>query len=131
MNEELRLGPIGQIAREVSDIAAAVAWYRDVLGLPFLYQYGDLAFFDCGGTRLFISPPEGGRAPAAQSILYFRVGDIAATQVALEAKGVHFYGQPHMIFKHESGVEEWLSPFNDNEGRPLCLISQVAPPETA
>ena len=30
-------------------------WYRDVLGLTLLYQFGELAFFDCNGTRLFLS----------------------------------------------------------------------------
>ena len=52
---DLKLGPIGQIARSVSDIAASEKWYRDVLGLPHLYTFGTLAFFDCGGTRLMLA----------------------------------------------------------------------------
>ena len=55
MDQQSTLGPIGQIARHVTDIEAARRWYRDVLGLPHLYSFGDLAFFDCGGTRLFLS----------------------------------------------------------------------------
>ena len=52
---DLRLGPIGQISRTVRDIDAACAWYGKVLGLKHLYTFGKLAFFDCGGTRLYLS----------------------------------------------------------------------------
>ena len=56
--EATALGPIGQISRTVSDIAASEAWYRDVLGLPHLFTFGELAFFDCGGTRLYLQQGE-------------------------------------------------------------------------
>ena len=62
-----------QIARSVQDIKAATQWYKDVLGLPHLYSFGTLSFFDCGGVRLFLSQSE---TPAAESILYFRVADV-------------------------------------------------------
>lgn len=55
MDANVSLGTIGQIARSVTDIAAARAWYGDVLGLSHLYSFGNLAFFDCGGVRLFLS----------------------------------------------------------------------------
>ena len=58
----LKLGPIGQISRSVKDIRQAEAWYGQVLGLPHLYTYGTLAFFDCGGVRLFVvTGPKNGR----------------------------------------------------------------------
>src|SRR5678810_316827 len=55
MGEVLQMGPLGQISRKVKDINAARKWYGEVLGLKHLYSFGDLAFFDCGGTRLFLS----------------------------------------------------------------------------
>jgi DNA-binding CsgD family transcriptional regulator/catechol 2,3-dioxygenase-like lactoylglutathione lyase family enzyme len=119
------LGSIGQIARSVKDIDAACAFYGETLGLPHLYTYGTLAFFDCGGVRLFLSQGDGG---VAESILYFRVGDIHAAQRDLEAKGVAFTHAPHMIHRHQDGTEEWMAFFEDNEGRPLALMCQVAPP---
>jgi catechol 2,3-dioxygenase-like lactoylglutathione lyase family enzyme len=124
MTSELKLGPIGQIARRVSDVDAAVKWYRDVLGLPLLYQFGDLAFFDCNGTRLFLSDEDDGPS-AANSILYFRVDDINAAFEALSAKGVKFVGAPHMIFKHPDGTEEWMAFFKDVDDGTLALMSQV------
>jgi DNA-binding CsgD family transcriptional regulator/catechol 2,3-dioxygenase-like lactoylglutathione lyase family enzyme len=124
MAMEMTLGPIGQIARSVQDIGAACRFFGETLGLPHLYTYGTLAFFDCGGVRLFLSQDEGG---AANSILYFRVGDIHAARAQLEGKGVTFTHAPHMIHRHDDGTEEWMAFFEDNEGRPLAIMSQVAP----
>jgi len=124
METEAGFGAIGQIARSVQDIVAASAFYGETLGLRHLYTYGTLAFFDCGGVRLFLSEGDG---RATESILYFRVGDIHAQQQRLEAKGVVFTHAPHMVHRHEDGTEEWMAFFKDNEDRPLALMSQVAP----
>ncbi|MET7421555.1 VOC family protein [Dactylosporangium sp. NPDC005555] len=122
-----RLGGVGQIARHVSDIGRAVDFYGGVLGLPHLYTYGDLAFFDCDGTRLFLSRPEGGGTVAAQSIIYFRVPDIHAAHAELTGRGVTFSGEPHMIHRHGDGVEEWMAFFTDPDGGLLAIMSQVTP----
>jgi catechol 2,3-dioxygenase-like lactoylglutathione lyase family enzyme len=126
MSEKLALGPIGQISREVSDIEKAVAWYRDVLGLPHLFTFGDLAFFDCGGTRLFLTSRKDEGA-AGNSVLYFRVENIEAAYDELRSRGVSFRGVPHRIHRHENGVEEWMAFFDDPDGGVLALMSQVAP----
>ncbi|MEN3309604.1 MAG: hypothetical protein V7603_5806 [Micromonosporaceae bacterium] len=125
MSEDLRLGSIGQISRPVSDVAVAVRWYGEVLGLPHLYTFGDLAFFDCAGTRLFLSAREEGNGTGQPSILYFRVGDIQGAYDELRARGVQFTDPPHMIFKHESGMEEWMAFFTDPDGYPLAIMTQV------
>jgi DNA-binding CsgD family transcriptional regulator/catechol 2,3-dioxygenase-like lactoylglutathione lyase family enzyme len=117
------LGPIAQISRTVSDIQKAERWYGQVLGLPHLYTFGNLAFFDCGGTRLFLSQETA--SPASESIIYFRVDDIEATHRNLAARGVEFTNAPHMIHRHADGTEEWLAVFKDLEGRPLAIMAQV------
>ncbi len=72
---ELELGPIGLVSRSVGDVQRAEHWYREIPGLRHLYTFGKLAFFDCGGTRLFLTQEA---APSGtESILYFRVDDIA------------------------------------------------------
>jgi catechol 2,3-dioxygenase-like lactoylglutathione lyase family enzyme len=118
------LGPVGQIARSVADIEAAKAWYGDVLGLPMLYSFPGMAFFDLGGTRLYLQQANG---PGPESILYFQVADIDAAHAALAAKGVTFTGAPQCIHRHPDGTEEWLAFFTDPEGRPLALICQRGP----
>jgi DNA-binding CsgD family transcriptional regulator/catechol 2,3-dioxygenase-like lactoylglutathione lyase family enzyme len=123
MAQETKLGPIGQIARSVGDIQASETWYREVLGLPHLYTFGPLAFFDCGGTRLMLSQ-EGGATK--ESILYLRVADIAAAHQQLAARGVKFTHAPHMIHRHANGTEEWMAFFEDPDGRPLALMCQIS-----
>jgi DNA-binding CsgD family transcriptional regulator/catechol 2,3-dioxygenase-like lactoylglutathione lyase family enzyme len=120
-----KLGAIGQIARHVGDIQQAVRWYGDVLGLPHLYTFGNMAFFDCNGTRLLLT--QEAQPPGADSIIYFRVDDIAQTYEGLKAKGVEFINAPHMIHKHSDGTEEWMGFFKDPDSRPLAIMSQVAP----
>jgi DNA-binding CsgD family transcriptional regulator/catechol 2,3-dioxygenase-like lactoylglutathione lyase family enzyme len=114
---------LGQVARTTKRFAESHAWYRDVLGLPELYSFGNLAFFDVGGVRLMLTEEEGGLV--SESILYLRVADIHATKAELESRGVTFINAPHLIHRHEDGTEEWMAAFHDNEGRPLQLMTQV------
>jgi DNA-binding CsgD family transcriptional regulator/catechol-2,3-dioxygenase len=118
------LGPIGQISRSVRDIKESQAWYSNVLGIPHLYTFGKLAFFDCGGTRLMLT--EGTEGTCAESTLYLSVVDISATHKNLASHGVEFINAPHMIHRHADETEEWMAFFKDPEGRPLAIMSQVA-----
>ena len=120
------LGPIGQISRQVRDLDVAVTWYRDVLGLTHLFTFGTLAFFDCHGIRLFLSADDKEKGEPGDSILYFRTDDIEAACRRLEERGVIFRGAPHLIHRHESGVEEWMAFFEDLDGKILALMCQVA-----
>ena len=120
----LTLGPIGQISRTVGNIEESIAWYRDQLGLTHLYTYGKLAFFDCGGTRLFL---EEDAKPSSESVLYLRVLDINTAYEELRARGIAFTGAPHLIHRHADGLEEWMAFFDDLEGRPLAIMCQVRP----
>jgi catechol 2,3-dioxygenase-like lactoylglutathione lyase family enzyme len=136
-DDGLRLGKLGQIARQVRDVAGSVRFYTEVLGVPHLYTYGDLAFLDCGGTRLFLSPvppssgdssgESSGEPAGAPSLLYFAVPDIGAAFQELTARGVVFSHPPHLIHRHDSGVEEWMAFFTDPDGHPLAIMSQRAP----
>lgn len=120
MSTDFALGALGQVSRTVSEIGAARRWYENVLGLHHLYSFGNLAFFDCGGVRLFLSEGDGGEA---NSILYFRVADVRVMHAQLQERGVAFINAPHMIHRHDDGTEEWMAFFKDNEGRPLAIMS--------
>lgn len=117
------LGPLAQISRTVRDIEEARRWYGDVLGLKHLYTFGELAFFDLGGTRLFLAQQE--NPSQAESILYLRVGDIVQAYEDLKSRGVAFRSAPHMIHRHQDGTEEWVAFFDDPEGRPLAIMAQA------
>jgi DNA-binding CsgD family transcriptional regulator/catechol 2,3-dioxygenase-like lactoylglutathione lyase family enzyme len=126
MTDPLALGTISQISRTVRNIREAQDWYGEVLGLEHLYTFGNLAFFDCNGVRLFLS--EGDGTTSAESILYFNVTDIHSAHAELVKRGVEFLGAPHLIHRHPDGTEEWMAAFKDNEGRPLAIHSQVSKP---
>lgn len=126
---EVQLGPLGQVSMLGRDAARTEAWYRDVLGLPHVFTFGDLVFFDCGGTRLYIRHVSDDEWRPS-SILYFLVPDIGVGHRILTERGVHFKGAPHMIYSDDAtGVEEWMAFFDDPDGNTLAIMSRVIPPE--
>ena len=116
---------VGQIAINAHDVDRAAAFYQDALGLKLLFKAPPgLAFFDCGGTRLMLSAQE---KPAPESILYLRVADVRTAYDLLRSRGIEFMDAPHLIHRHADGTEEWMAHFQDAEGRPLAIMSQVKP----
>ncbi|MFQ5690947.1 MAG: VOC family protein [Gemmatimonadota bacterium] len=116
---------IGQIAIRVLDLDRAIETYRDRLGLRFLFRAPPaLAFFDCGGVRLMLSPAEAGEFDHAASILYFVVQDIQAAHTQLANRGVGFRSEPHQIADLGDRVL-WLSDFDDGEGNVFALMAEV------
>jgi predicted enzyme related to lactoylglutathione lyase/DNA-binding CsgD family transcriptional regulator len=124
-SSSLALSHLGQVSITVTDVERAVAFYRDVLGLPHLFTAGDLAFMDADGTRLMLDALPEARGQGT-SVLYFAVEDIHAACAALTARGVALTGAPHMIYRHpDTGVEEWMAFFADPDGNTLSLVSTV------
>jgi catechol 2,3-dioxygenase-like lactoylglutathione lyase family enzyme len=118
------LAQIGQIAIVVQNLERAVAYYRDKLGMQFLFTAGTLAFFDCAGTRLMLSTPERGQNSSGNSIIYFTVGDIQAAHRELSARGVPFDGQPHII-ANMGTYDLWMAFLRDSEQNLLGIMSEV------
>jgi methylmalonyl-CoA/ethylmalonyl-CoA epimerase len=117
------LSAIGQISIAVKDVDRAIAFYRDVLGLKFLFQFPGMGFFDAGGVRLYLTIPEK-QEFAGTSILYYRVSDILQAAQALEQRGVSFREKPHLVHQ-DARHELWLGTFNDSEGNPVALMSEI------
>ena len=118
------LAQIGQIAIVVQDLERAVAYYRDKLGMQFLFTAATLAFFDCAGTRLMLSTPEPGQHSSGNSIIYFTVGDIEASYRELSVRGVPFDDQPHII-ANMGTYDLWMAFFRDSEHNLLGIMSEV------
>lgn len=115
---------IGQIAISIQDLDRAVAFYRDILELPFLFQAPPgLAFFQCGEVRLMLSRPEGVESAHA-SVLYYKVADIQQAYAALQARQVAFVDEPHLVAKLPDH-ELWMVFFHDSEGNMVALMSEV------
>lgn len=119
-----QLSTIGQIAVPVGDIERAVTFYRDVLGMRFLFQAPPgLGFFDCGGVRLMLDLPAKAQA-GNSSIIYYKVDNIQAGFETLSARGVAFEGEPHLIAKLPDH-ELWMAFFRDPDGNLLALMSEI------
>jgi methylmalonyl-CoA/ethylmalonyl-CoA epimerase len=127
---DLRLSSLGQIAVTVRDLDRAVVFYRDALGVPFLFRVPGLAFFDCDGIRLMLSIPEGPELDHLSSVLYFRVNDLDAAYRALVERGVTFDDEPHLIATMPDH-ELWMAFFRDSEGDALALMSERPLPGAA
>ena len=119
------LARIAQIFVYAKDLDRAVAFYRDVLGMRFLFQAPpQMAFFDCGGIRLMLGVPDRPELDHASSILYFQVDDIQATHATLASHGVAFVTAPHKVA--DLGDRDlWLADFHDSEGNLHALSSEV------
>jgi methylmalonyl-CoA/ethylmalonyl-CoA epimerase len=118
------LGPIGQIALTITDRARAVAFYRDKLGLRLLFEAPpNLAFFDCGGVRLMLSPSEK-PAEGFSSVVYFRVDDIHKACEVLGARGVAFEHPPALVAKMPDH-DLWMAFLRDPDRNVLGLMCEA------
>lgn len=119
------LSRIGQIAIPVRDVDRATGFYRDVLGMRFLFRAPPgLAFFDCGGVRLMLAESESSEHDHPASILYYEVEDIHEAHRRLADHGVDLDGEPHVVHRTETH-ELWLAFFRDTEGNLLALMREA------
>lgn len=120
------MGRLHQVALKANDLDASIAFYRDLLALPFIARFDPpgLAFFDLDGTRLMLS------AGASEGTLYFAVADLRAAVAALEAGGISFEQPPILIHRDDAGTfgkkggEEWMAFFRDPSGNLLGLAER-------
>jgi methylmalonyl-CoA/ethylmalonyl-CoA epimerase len=119
------LSRIGQIAITVKDVERATAFYRDALGMRFLFAFPGLAFFDCDGVRIMLSKPEKKEFDHPSSILYFKVADINAAYQTMRARDVSFEDEPHVVARMQDH-DLWMAFFRDMDENVFALMSEVA-----
>jgi methylmalonyl-CoA/ethylmalonyl-CoA epimerase len=122
------LSQIGQIGIAVQDVARAVEFYRDTLGMKMLFQMPAMAFFDCAGIRLMLSLPEGNQPGEKYiSLIYFKVSDIHSAYETLSSRKVEFADKPHLVARMPDH-DLWMASFRDPDRNVLELMSEVRPP---
>jgi methylmalonyl-CoA/ethylmalonyl-CoA epimerase len=129
MTTPVHIGPIlsriGQIFVNAKDLGRAISFYRDTLGMRFLFQAPpNMAFFDCDGIRLMLGVPDRPDLDHPASIIYYKVDDIERVYETLKAGGVHFLTKPHLVAPMPN-YDLWLADFKDSEGNLLALMSEV------
>jgi methylmalonyl-CoA/ethylmalonyl-CoA epimerase len=123
--ENFGLGEIGQIAVPVSDIDRAIAFYRDVLGMRFLFKAPPgLGFFDCNGVRLLLDAPVKKQEKNYSFIIYYKVSDLQVAYETLSKRGVVFEQKPELVAKMPDH-ELWMAFFRDPDSNLLALMSEI------
>ena len=129
MTNPIPIGPtlneIGQIFVNVRDLDRAIEFYRDTLGMTFLFQAPpNMAFFDCGGIRLMLGIADRPELTHPASVIYYKVEDIERVYETFKARGVEFIIKPHLVAPMPT-YDLWLADFKDSEGNILALMSEV------
>ncbi len=119
------LSAIAQILVNAKDLERAIAFYRDTLGMKFLFQAPpNMAFFDCGGIRILVGIADRQEIDHPASVIYYKVRDIQASYELLVSRGVEFIVKPHLVAPMPA-YDLWLADFRDSEGNILALLSEV------
>jgi methylmalonyl-CoA/ethylmalonyl-CoA epimerase len=124
---DLSSANVFQVFIPVADLERAIAFYRDTLGVPFLFTAPpQMSFFQAGNVRLLVGVPQGPESGPARGggTVYFGVKDIGAAHAELSRRGVRFGAEPHVIHRTDT-YDLWLAEFNDPDGNSLALMSEV------
>lgn len=115
------LSKVVQVALIVRDLPRAIAFYRDTLGLTFMFETNGMAFFQAGDLRLIVGLARQGSVPIGGAVVYFDAHDWAATEAALVSRGVRFTA-PTEVVQREGGREHALREFTDPDGNALAIM---------
>ena len=122
----MKIHGIGQISISVTDVDKAIEFYRDTLGIDFLFQVpgtNPMAFFNCSGTRLYINQPENPEHATGSSVIYFTVDSAHEAAEELKSKGVQLESEPHIIHQTENYIL-WMAFFCDPDGNLMAVMSE-------
>ena len=121
---DVKLSEIGQIAITVSNVDVALGFYRDILGLTFLFSPAPtLAFLAAGNVRIMLSTPQGAGAVGANSTLYFKTQDIEASYASIIARGAIVERAPQLAAKMPDH-ELWIGFVRDPDGNLVGLMEE-------
>jgi len=120
-----QLGPLAQVAVTFHDVPRALAWYRDVLGLPLVFETNGMAFFAMGDVRLMMTAPEQPEYDHPASVLYFKVANIDEAYTELASRGAMFEDPPHLIGKM-GNTEIWMCFARDPEQHLIGITEERA-----
>jgi predicted enzyme related to lactoylglutathione lyase len=123
---DLSTATVGQLLIPVQDLDRAVSFYRDTLGIPFLFTAPpQMSFFQAGTVRLLVGVPEAAEQRVLRATVYFKVADIHKVYETLKGRGVQFGAAPHLVHR-AANYELWLAESRDPDGNTVALMSEIA-----
>jgi catechol 2,3-dioxygenase-like lactoylglutathione lyase family enzyme len=126
-NRVVKLSRIGQIAINVRDVKRSIEFYRDTLGMEFLFEVPRMGFFNCDGIRLMLSQADESESSCASPVIYYGVDDIQQSFELLTESGVTFTSAPRHVAT-VGAVELWMAFFRDPDDNVVGLICEMAKP---
>ena len=124
MSDDLSGRELLQVAVSTADLKRAIGFYRDTLGLPFLFEVSGMAFFQVGAVRLMVGDAGPDFKPGKGHVLYFNAPDLPALAESLEKRGVAFLEAAETLQRTDAG-DLMLRIFRDPDGNPLALMGVV------
>ena len=125
MNLDIKIEKIGQIAIAITDLHKSIDFYKDILNLELLFKVPpNLAFFNCGGTRLMMTTLQGEEKDHNTSVIYYKVSDIHQTTELLENHGVAFERKPQLAAKMEDH-ELWIGFLRDPDQNLIGIMAEL------
>ncbi len=116
---------IGQVAIAISDLRKSVAFYKEILGLKLLFEVPpNLAFLECGNTRLMLTTLQGDDKDHHTSVIYYQVEDIQYSTEQLEQQGIVFERKPQMAAKMEDH-ELWIGFLRDPDQNLIGIMAEL------
>ncbi len=120
---DLKLTRVGYLMIPVRDLARALAFYRDSLGLPVHFANDEFAFLNGGGVALALRHAKDFKAEPETSAIevVFEVENIDAAYESLRARGVSF-----RIAPKEATGDKFVADFRDPDGHVLSIFGPKA-----
>jgi catechol 2,3-dioxygenase-like lactoylglutathione lyase family enzyme len=115
---------VAQVAISVTDVPRAIAFYRDVLGLPLLFDVPEqkLAFLQAGGVRLYLDANEM-EGYHSSPLVYWTVADLDVAEAAVAAAGIEIESPPHVVHRTDA-MELWMFLVRDPDGNAVGLMQE-------
>jgi catechol 2,3-dioxygenase-like lactoylglutathione lyase family enzyme len=119
MAERVEISGIVAIMLGVRDLPAALAFYKDKLGLTPIMQESQLALLQCGTVMLGLNRGLAQSAPhiSGATEVVLRVASVRAAHQTLHALGISFVSEPHQITP-----TDWVAHFRDVDGHLLSIF---------
>jgi len=115
---------LGQLAVTVENVKESLHFYKDVLGLDFLFSPSEnLAFLQCGPTRIMLSTPQGAGEVGKNSIPYFKVSGIETFYNNAITQGAVKEREPQLAAQMPDH-ELWIGFLKDPDGNLVGIMEE-------
>ena len=115
---------LGQLAITVKDVQLSLPFYTEILGLEFLFAPTEqLAFVQCGDTRLMLSAPQGAGEVSKNSIPYFKTTEIEQFYATALEHGALGERAPQLAAQMPDH-QLWIGFLKDPDGNLIGLMEE-------